>query len=303
MMAKHNWDPVAASTVHCVIGCSLYFFGEYAQALTYFRRAQIVRSGMDYTIMARCFSAHILWLQGLLDQSARSARDVLSDAEAAGHPASLCQALLWCGCRIPLRLGDLQTAERSVALVKDIAGKQGFSSYHALGVGYEGELCARRGDANAGARLLRASLAALRGSEYGHIYTACLTLLAEVLALAGDTAESFAVAAESLARAERSEAFWWMPEALRVKGETVLLQDGADMTAAEDHFRRSLDWARRQKAASWQLRTAMSLARLLRRLGRRAEAHDVLASAYGGFSEGFGFADLRAAKQLLDEAG
>jgi len=312
VMAKRSADAIASSTIRCIIGCSLYFLGQYAEALTYLgqasaritpaqRHAQILRSGMDYSIMARCFAAHILWLQGLLEQSARSARDVLSAAEAGGHPASLCQALLWCGCRIPLRLGDLATAERSIAQVKDLAEKHGFSSYHALGLGYEGELYARRGDVTAGARMLRACVGALRDSQYGHIYTAFLTVLAEVLASACDTVDAFAAAAESVERAERSDAFWWMPEALRVKGEIILLQGGADTTAAEDHFHRSLEWARRQRAPSWELRTAMSLARLLLRLGRRAEAHDMLAAAYGGFSEGFGFADLRAAKQLLDE--
>jgi predicted ATPase len=80
-----------------------------------------------------------------------------------------------------------------------------------------------------------------------------------------DTAE------EALARTERSNALWWMPEAIRIKGE-VLLTCKANTHPAEDHFHRSLDLAHRQGALSWELRAAASLARLLRDQGRSAEA-------------------------------
>jgi predicted ATPase len=88
---------------------------------------------------------------------------------------------------------------------------------------------------------------------------------------------------------------------LRVKGELLLSQgvQGA-AAAAEDHFRRALDWARRQGALSWELRAATSLARLLRDRGRSVDAIAVLQSAYDRFTEGFDTADLKAAKALLD---
>ena len=92
-----------------------------------------------------------------------------------------------------------------------------------------------------------------------------------------------------------------MPEVLRIKGELLLLQNGSNAAVAEDSFLRSLDWARRQGALSWELRTAMSLARLQRDQGCRREALDLLASVHGRFTEGFGTADLQAARLLLDE--
>jgi predicted ATPase len=92
-----------------------------------------------------------------------------------------------------------------------------------------------------------------------------------------------------------------MPEALRIKGDVMLLSHKADPTVAEDHFRRSLDLARRQGALSWELRTAMSFARLQHDQGRIGESRDLLASVYGRFTEGFGTADLKAARLLLDE--
>ncbi len=66
---------------------------------------------------------------------------------------------------------------------------------------------------------------------------------------------------------------------------------------------RSLERARAQRALSWELRTAMSIARLRRKLDRREEARDLLEFAYGRFAEGFDTAYLKRAKQLLDELG
>jgi predicted ATPase len=92
-----------------------------------------------------------------------------------------------------------------------------------------------------------------------------------------------------------------MPDLLRIKGERLLLQDtrGA-ATEAEDHFRRALDWARRQGVLSLELRAATSFARLMRNQGRSADAVALLQPVYDRFTEGFDTADLRGAKELLD---
>ena len=100
----------------------------------------------------------------------------------------------------------------------------------------------------------------------------------------------------------QSEAGWFTPELLRLKGELLLLQSTpAAAETAEDLFRQALDEARRQEALSWELRAATSLARLLRNQGRPADAIACLQPVYDRFTEGFGTADLIAAKQLLDE--
>jgi predicted ATPase len=86
----------------------------------------------------------------------------------------------------------------------------------------------------------------------------------------------------------------------RCKGELILLHgDGAGADSAEDLFRQALDEARRQATLSWELRAATSLARLLCRQGRSADAIACLQPVYDRFTEGFGTADLIAAKQLL----
>jgi predicted negative regulator of RcsB-dependent stress response len=183
-------------------------------------------------------------LQGLLDPCAQTTRDALADAETVGHPMSLCFSLVWCGCTVSIGRGDLDTAGNSIARLKDLAEKHGLGGYYASGLGFEGQLAARRGDFAAGERLLRASLDGLRQTRYEVHYGPFLASLAEVLAAAGHLDESLAAVDEALARAVRSDAFWWMPELLRVKGEVLLSL--ADTTAAADHFHRSLDLAHRQ---------------------------------------------------------
>ena len=92
-----------------------------------------------------------------------------------------------------------------------------------------------------------------------------------------------------------------MPEALRIKGEVLMLSDGADKTAAEEHFHRSIDLAHRQEALSWELRTAISLGRLHHARGRSRDACDLLRSVYARFTEGFQTSDLQCARRFLEE--
>jgi len=89
------------------------------------------------------------------------------------------------------------------------------------------------------------------------------------------------------------------PEALRIRGELRLKQGDRQMTEAD--FRESIALARSMDAKAWELRTTMSLARLLRDTGRRDEARTMLAEIYSWFTEGFDTRDLKEAKLLLDE--
>ena len=90
-------------------------------------------------------------------------------------------------------------------------------------------------------------------------------------------------------------------ELLRRKGQLLLRQGQSE--AARELYRKALSIAREQEAKLWELRAAVSLARLRRDQGRRGEARDLLAPVYGWFTEGFDTADLKEAKALLDELG
>jgi predicted ATPase len=85
----------------------------------------------------------------------------------------------------------------------------------------------------------------------------------------------------------------------RLKGEALLAGAGT-VSEAEAAIEKGIAVARRQNAKSWELRGAMSLARLRRQQGRREEAAALLAPIYAWFTEGFDTADLKEAKTLLD---
>jgi len=106
---------------------------------------------------------------------------------------------------------------------------------------------------------------------------------------------------KALARAEQTEARWYLAELLRTKGELLLLgRVPTAVEAAEACFQQAIEVARRQGALSWQLRAAMSLARFWHGQQRASQARKLLSPVYRRFTEGFGTADLVAAKTLLD---
>jgi class 3 adenylate cyclase/tetratricopeptide (TPR) repeat protein len=127
------------------------------------------------------------------------------------------------------------------------------------------------------------------------------SLLAEAMALTGDLDNALMLLDGAIAQAERPgwEERIHYAEILRLKGWMLSLK--GDLEGAERNFLVSLDWARRQQAKMWELRTSTSLARLWQSQGKHHEAHDLLAPVYGWFTEGFDTKDLLEAKALLDE--
>jgi predicted ATPase len=127
-----------------------------------------------------------------------------------------------------------------------------------------------------------------------------LAALAESLAGTGDDViGGLAIVDATLAQSDKTEERWLFAELLRLKGELVLLHGPRDGTVAHEHFQQSLGVARQQGALAWELRAAMSLARLWQRQRRTSQARALLGSVYRRFSEGFDTTDLVAAKTLL----
>jgi predicted ATPase len=100
---------------------------------------------------------------------------------------------------------------------------------------------------------------------------------------------------------ETAKEKWCEAEVHRVTGEIAQMSPEQDAAKAQTYFEHALAVSRAQQARSWELRTAMSMARLWRDQGKRDEAHDLLAPIYGWFTEGFDTRDLKEAKALLDE--
>jgi len=270
--------------------------------VTSVHRLHIIRFGYDQRVIGHNTLASILWLQGFPDQAVRIAERNIEDAVSLDHELSLCNALGQCACRIALLVGDLAAAERYVAMLLDHSARHSLPAWHASGRCFDGILRIKQGDVGGGLNVLRTGLDELSETRFETRYLAFLAQLAEASSRAREIASGRAAIDQALEQCHRNEELWYLPELLRIKGE-ILLREGASdaAAAAEAQFLQSLDWARRQEVLSWELRAATSLARLWRSQGRLGDARDQLASVYGKFTEGFETADLRTAKQLLDE--
>jgi predicted ATPase len=129
----------------------------------------------------------------------------------------------------------------------------------------------------------------------------CLLLLAEASGHAGQVEEGLCLLAEAVAVLEANGQGDLLPEAYRLRGALLLRQAVPDTAQAETCFQQALTIARQQQARSWELRAAVSLARLWQQQGQQAAAHDLLAPIYAWFTEGFDTADLQEAHAQLAE--
>jgi predicted ATPase len=128
-----------------------------------------------------------------------------------------------------------------------------------------------------------------------------LTYLTRAYAELGQFDDAWRSIGEAVMIVETTKERWCEAEVNRVAGEIALKSQEPDDAKAEGYFERALAVARQQQAKSWELRAAMSMARLWRDQGKREEARDLLAPVYGWFTEGFDTLDLKEAKALLDE--
>jgi predicted ATPase/DNA-binding winged helix-turn-helix (wHTH) protein len=241
--------------------------------------------------------ARTLWLQGFPDQAVETAH--AAESLEQHDPVTACLALIW-GASVFHWTGDLATVEDYVERLVQHAGEHSLSPYRSVGIGLKGDILVRRGELEAGIRLLRESLNDLHVEKY-RLYTPWLSCtLAEGLAADGQLDQALDLMRE-IAPLSRQTAVYNAPELLRVHGD--LLAQATDLRGAESCFLQSLTIAGNQHALSWRLRTSTSFARFLVRQDRLPEARVILDEVYAHFTEGFETADLRRAKALLDELG
>src|SRR5277367_3815592 len=127
-----------------------------------------------------------------------------------------------------------------------------------------------------------------------------LSILARAYGELGQFDNAWRCIGEAITAVETTKARIWEAQVHRTAGEIALMSPEPDAAKAEGYFDRALAVARKQQAKSWELRAAMSMARLLRDQGKRQEARDLLAPVYGWFTEGFDTLDLKEAKALFD---
>ena len=310
-VAESTDDPANLLIGDRMIGWSLHWLGDQHNArhcldrvlnryVAVSPRSDINRFRFDQRVLSRAMLARVLWMQGFPDQAMSTAHMAAAEAEALDHAVSRCIVLAGSLCQVSLYVGDLVSAERAVARLLHDSSTHGLVLWQSWGRSYEAVIRVKRGDIENGLQLLRTTIIELRELRSDVRYLETLGELAEAFGLAGETAEGLATIDEAVTHSERAGGRWAVAELLRIKGELLQQSATTDTSEAESCMQKSINWARRQGALSWELRATSSLARLWHQQGRTVEARELLLSVYRRFEEGFETADLQDAKRLLE---
>jgi predicted ATPase/DNA-binding winged helix-turn-helix (wHTH) protein len=310
IVAEAIGDPVGTAAAHSLLGISHYLLQDIVAARSHLANALAelpvsgrfspLYLGLDYRNRAGIFLARTLWLLGYPDQAKLVARRTVEEAATFDHPLNLCISLLWAVC-VHLWSGEWAGAQEGMDKLIACARERSILPYDAAGTGLKGYLLIKRGEAEAGVRLLRTSLEALQSHRYEMLTTIFSAALAEGLLKLGNTSQALKKIDGALAFAERNEDLSHVPELHRIRGEILASGPGADHKAAEVSFARSLAISRDSSALSWELRAAISLAAHWTKHGSVEQARALLAPVAARFSEGFETADFIAAGRLLVE--
>jgi predicted ATPase/class 3 adenylate cyclase len=310
-LAQHADAPALAVVAHHALGNTLLCLGALPAARQHLEagiarytpdhhRAPASRIGHDPGVACRAFAAWTLWLLGYPEQALTRLHEALALAHALSHPYSLAYARCWAAMVSQFRRDVLAVHEHAEVAVT-LAAEQGFANWSAHGTSLRGWALAMQGQGEEGMVQVRQGTAAQRATGAEVLVPYHCTMLAEVAAHLGHTADSLQALAEAHTLVEQHEERWWEAEVCRLRGVVLLRQTGTPHAEAEAWLRRALDVARRQEAKALELRAAMSLSRLWQQQGKRQEASDLLAPIYHWFTEGFDTADLQDARALLAE--
>ncbi len=242
------------------------------------------------------------WASWILGYPARGLEESVASLKLArelAHPTSTIVALVWACVFRDLRREFPAVREHARTLIA-LSTEHEASQWLAAGTIIDGVADAELGDGTAAIAQIRHGLTAY-GSTGAQLFAPYfLSLLARACSKIGQPHEGLRVIGEAVERARTTGERVWEAELLRLEGELRLAASPDDVAEASDCFRRAIEIARRQAARSWELRAALSLARLLVADGRRDEARRTVAGVYDWFTEGFDTADLQDAKAFLE---
>jgi predicted ATPase/DNA-binding winged helix-turn-helix (wHTH) protein len=284
--------PHESPLMDCMLALAWGYTGDHALACRHGQWALATLSSRvnegPADILLRCHLrtvvARSLWLLGLPDQAAQVAKQGVEEALHSGNPRMLCTTLL-VAISIAIWCGDSALATEYLDRLQSQAEAHSLEYYELWAD------CLRMILSNpAGSQSLESfqmSADPLNTSQY-----------LDILASLGEEL----VSGDAMVRAEAGRTGWCTSEILRVKAERLIQAGDHDaLSGAEVLLHRALEVARRQDSRSWELRAAMSLARLWKDQKRVREAHQLLATVYSGFTEGHGTADLKTARLLLGQ--
>ncbi len=233
---------------------------------------------------------------GRLDEAHVHIAATLDEARRLSHGYTLAHALMtvcwcdWCGA-------EWTSLSRHAEEMLELSNRHGFALFRTWAEAIQGCALAALGRAEEGLPLLHRGLAVMRAIGQGLHLPQTLTMLADAYGKAGQPEEGLRRLAEAAEIAETTQDRWAEAELCRVRGDLLLAMGRA--REAEDSFRQALSVARRQNGRLWELRAAVSLARLWHSEGRNEEARTLLQPIYGWFTTAVRTPDLEDAEALL----
>jgi len=310
-MAEAIGDAGLRMLGHLRLGLSLYYRGQHFRALAHHQHAaalydsQLHRPlaytyGQDLGTLAAVYAAVALCALGEAQRAQASCEQALRLGEESQHPHTRAFVAAFAAAMFHM-LREPEPAERLAASAVALGEERGFPLWVGFGRVVHGWARAALGRARLEAvEEIRSGIDLVTkiGTVVGRSYY--LGILAETQVLTGDEDGALASLDEAIALAESSGITYWQPELLRLRAERLQECDPAEAITG---FDRALEIARRQGARLHELRIATTSSRLLRRLGRAAEARDLLAPIYEEATAGGETVDLRQAKAELDALG
>jgi predicted ATPase len=261
-------------------------------------RSIVHQAGFYPRVNSQGFLGIVLFCLGFPDQALGRSSAAIAEARRLVHPPSVAQSLGLSAILLSL-VGDNAALEERTDQLFAVAIEQGFPFFRATGTILRGWVKVKNGDVAEGISLLRTGSTAYRTTGAEGWLPNYLALLARACEIAVEVEEALTQLDDALQIVERTGERWQEAELIRHKGQLLLRQGRSE--DAEELYRKALGIDEEQGAKLWELRAAVSLARLRRDQGRRAEARDLLAPVYGWFTEGFDTPDLKEAKALLGE--
>jgi class 3 adenylate cyclase/predicted ATPase len=261
-------------------------------------RLLATRFGQDIRVAALSYRSWALWMLGYPDAALVDTSRALEEAREIGQAATLMYALVH-ALLIHIQCGNYAAANAEADELVALANEKGALFWKAQGMSKQGCILALTGKAAEAVQMITTGIAAWRSTGSTVWMPLYLSYLARAYAELGQFEYAWRCIDETMTAAETTKERWHEADVHRLAGEIALLSPEPD--TAKAYFERALSVARAQQAKSWELRAAMSIARMWRDQGKHQQARDLLAPVYGWFTEGFDTLDLKEAKSLLHE--
>jgi class 3 adenylate cyclase/predicted ATPase len=312
-LAEKQGGTVPLMLGHRAMGATLVITGNFAEGRVHLdqvialydpveHRPMATRFIQDHRVAALIWRSRAMWALGYPEAGLAGTEQALREARETGHAGALMHAMQLT-CVTQLISGNYAIAKAQSDELIALAEEKDVSYYKTSGMERRAGVLALTGKASNAVGIFSSAIPTMRSTGTTlHLHLpVSLSLLARARGELGQFDQAWSYIGEAITTVETTKVKWYEAEVHRIAGEIALMSPKQDVAKAEACFERALAVARAQQAKSWELRAAISMARLRREQGKRGEAREILAPVYGWFTEGFDTLDLKQAKALLDE--